>query len=597
MATLRALAAVRWMVLAGLMLKVDPALPAPGACSTAFVDVVPANVSLQTSFTFPRPIQADLETIRRARTIRDLIPRRNTPVVTTTPSSFPIQWLVACNVAGGVALESPIGEFRSGSEVLATSSTFLSVPGASCAPAPGIANEMVTLPSAITDRVLNALLDLPVPERFQELAPETLTQAIQQLAARQRFEFGYRRSFARPIIACVPEADTLTLSVNSRLNAQIAFSFCRLANVSVTPPPQTIVLDPRASAATLPFTWTTTNQCIGANPAPINVSSSQYVIKNAAGAPLQSVSNVISRPGLTFGTAIFTETLTIPPSAFLAAADSGSNGVVVERTFTDGVVSRTASARVFFGTASGAPFSITRLALRYDDGSRVKIIPENGQLRLIADINFNGAGLLQAQWEVAGPTAPGGVPFFRPMQLVRQYLVGSQYVSLTSPLLPSGVDGMYFVRLAIQDPTGLTEVPLLRYFVGEYTEETAVALRRDLPETIRALAPGAGVAAEPGLRFAWTPVERAATYQVEIYRLEALDDKFVPSDQPEIHSSLVVRGRPATGMAVPSDQTSAEMSQLVRDYLQPGSYWWRVVANDKDGAVIAAGPLRRIAVP
>jgi len=292
----------------------------------------------------------------------------------------------------------------------------------------------------------------------------------------------------------------------------------------------------------------------------------------------------------------WSETADIPNDVLSSAFNSGASGIIIERTFTDGAVSKTVSARVFFTGAGGAPFSITRLALRYDDGSRVKIIPENGQLRLIADINFNGAGLLQAQWEIAGPTAPGGIPFFRPMQLVRQYLVGSQYYSLTSPLLPSSVDGMYFVRLVVQAPTGVKEIPLLRYFVGEYSEETAVALQRSLPEAIRALAPLPGVAAIKGLQFAWTPVERAATYQIEIYALSALDDKFVPSDQPEVHSSLIVRRRPTTGVAVPADQTSAEMSQLVRDYLRPGSYWWRVVANDRNGAIIAAGPLRRIEV-
>jgi len=106
-----------------------------------------------------------------------------------------------------------------------------------------------------------------------------------------------------------------------------------------------------------------------------------------------------------------------------------------------------------------APFSVSFIGLRFDDGKNYKVVPKNFK-RLIAyaDLKFEGTGILLAQWIVDGT----------PFRLVSQSLEFAGDTVIDSgniPGLPTLAYGSHEVKLKIIEPQMDFAIPPIKYFV------------------------------------------------------------------------------------------------------------------------------------
>ena len=152
--------------------------------------------------------------------------------------------------------------------------------------------------------------------------------------------------------------------------------------------------------------------------------------------------------------------------------------------------------RVVTGTGPAAPFAISLLRLRWEDGrTDLSITQGTGGLTAYADLKYEGTGLLQAQWTLDG--VPIGT-------FVRQLGFAGKVTLDTGMFLPlpSTELGEHLVSLRILTPESSFLVPVIRYFVragdGENlprVEDISPAALRpgeetDLRISGRGLAPG-----------------------------------------------------------------------------------------------------------
>jgi hypothetical protein len=134
----------------------------------------------------------------------------------------------------------------------------------------------------------------------------------------------------------------------------------------------------------------------------------------------------------------------------------------------------------------GAPFSISYLALRWEDGT-VRRTVQQGEPGLVAyaDLKYEGTGLLQAQWLV------DDVPlrsFSRQLTFAHRATLTSGQVTTAGPALslPTNIPGAHSVTLKVLQP-GLTfQVPVIRYFVSLGPDPEGPVLQAVLPRRVRA---------------------------------------------------------------------------------------------------------------
>jgi hypothetical protein len=369
---------------------------------------------------------------------------------------------------------------------------------------------------------------------------------------------------------------------------------------SVTPPVQNVALS-GTSTAQLLYTMTAANALV-ANGA-ITVSSTQAEFRaGCARAVLRTVSTSFTDTRRANGLAAnfsFSETVRIPPDLITAARAAGSDQLAYSRTFTD-VGTQVPSVTSFCATfpitsAAAAGFAITRIALTFDNGAPVRIVGTKETLHAQAEIRFTGTGLLQATWEVAGPTSTAGEPFFRPLATVRQYLAGGDRQTLSGPNLPVETSGLFLVRLRIADPAPDFEQPVIRYFVtsgkpGERVPGQPVGL----------VAPPDRALLAADTQFIWEPVRGARAYQLQIYAKQRLPGDTLPDlgGEPSAPLPALPQGPPVTGLLVPGAQSRASLSAATRGHLPPGrSFLWRVIAIGGDGSVVGESPVREIRTP
>ena len=220
---------------------------------------------------------------------------------------------------------------------------------------------------------------------------------------------------------------------------------------------------------------------------------------------------------------------------------------------------------------------LSRLALRFDDGNNVSSIAPGELLRAQALLRYDRVGRINAVWEVATPATTRGNPVFRPLAPVRQYLGAGQESTLESPVLPSRERGLYLVRLRLIEPVIQQPVPVLRYQVGGEAQTPEQVARLPL------VSPASGETLDSHTVFQWQRHPGAFAYQLAFYdrRPERQD---VTEGEP-----VELAVQPVSGMMLGGDtqQTRASASVLNRlDGVTP--YWWRVIAVDVDGQVVAA---------
>jgi hypothetical protein len=335
------------------------------------------------------------------------------------------------------------------------------------------------------------------------------------------------------------------------------------------------------------------------------VSSSQGLIRadSVNGPVMLTVPTTLSQTRLCTGTPAqftFTESLFIPADVVQRAQRQGASSLFFVRVFGDVVGASAIGSVVLPITSSAAAgFSISREALQFDNGAPVRVLARREPLQAFAEIDYSGSGLLQAVWELAGPTSTTGEPIFRPLSQVREFVAptGEKKV-LKSPPLPTDAIGLYLVRLRITDPATSFEAPVIRYFVGDGRPG------RELPpQPLTTYSPPPSAVLAGDTSFTWAPIAGAKAYQLQIYRLARDSGAALPSlsgddgaDPREIARALA--RPPVTGMLVAGKQTSTALSTAARMHLVPGQvYLWRVQAIGTDGAIIGESAPRELRTP
>lgn len=353
---------------------------------------------------------------------------------------------------------------------------------------------------------------------------------------------------------------------------------------------------PRGSSITL--TWQVRRENGNRNPVQTIFSNSGTI--EIGGNAVATISTVLSQinttPNNSATTTVFNETLVIPQSVAVQIARNTDKTIVYRRTFAD--ESRTTSAGVIqLVPASGAslPIMFRRIDLTFEDKSRVKVLPSGSALASLAELNFDGTGTAQFEWQIAEPAATRGALVFRRLQVFRRSLAGRGRVTLRSPELPTGTQGLHIVRLVATDPTFDFDPPELKYFViPNQATATAPAGQR-----IVLSGPQEGALLSVDTEFTWQRTPGAAVYQLEIYPVRP--DNPVPAAKVQsIGAELLVdpdelSRQPVTGIALPADASRARLMRYSLSHLEPGrTYFWRVKAISRTGAVIGTSPLRRI---
>ncbi len=218
---------------------------------------------------------------------------------------------------------------------------------------------------------------------------------------------------------------------------------------------------------------------------------------------------------------------------------------------------------------------ITRIAQRFNTGNTIESISKDAAIYAEATIDYDGAGLIDAIWEVASPPSSSGDLIFRPLKNIRQYLVAGRQVVFQSPALPANETGIYNVRLRIIQPLIQQQNISLRYQVTSRALSTPTT-----PISVIKPAPSSFV--DSGTQFGWRPVSGSRAYQLEIFDLDSID-LFAQSSSP------------LTGVLLRADQINSPLTTGVLNYLEPGKiYYWRVVAIGHGGDIIAASELRKV---
>lgn len=347
------------------------------------------------------------------------------------------------------------------------------------------------------------------------------------------------------------------------------------ANVtSVTVRPQRANLNVKG-ASSLSLTWNVTRLEPTA-PATVPVSSTNAVLQ-INGATVASLGGTLLKQSTLSPaqseTLRFSEVLSISASLARKIAEAPAGSVLISRTFTDTQTTGLARLSVFSGTGQGGALSINRIDLRFDNDARTDVIAKGDTRRAVAEVNFRSSGLLKGEWRIIDPTASLGSARGRILQVVRQQVVssGQGRTRIVSPALPTTKNGLYLLTFSVENADGITELPVLRYFVLETSTKRPA-------DNLTTLSPGNGARVNQDTVFAWENVPGALAYQIEI---------LTPG-----HDEVV------SGKVVSAQDLKLKLSAFSLDNLNSGeSYDWQLHAFDKSGRVIGSSPRQLLYMP
>ncbi|MFT5485253.1 MAG: hypothetical protein ACI9JL_003912 [Paracoccaceae bacterium] len=361
-------------------------------------------------------------------------------------------------------------------------------------------------------------------------------------------------------------------------------AFATVNSVSVSPSAASI----GTNGGSIALTWSVNRtQPVGA--ASTTTSPSATVVLN--GQILLTTGSLSSRlspvgAGVT-ETFTFSETISIPASVARRIARASGGGATISRTFTDSTGgAATQIVRLALNTGAAGAISVRRIDLAFDDGNRTRVIPRGNALRAIANLRFQGGGIFAGEWRVSVQDGVRGSGFERRLAIIRQPLsgAGNGATRLVSPPLPVDRPGLYQVRLVPDNPTTGLAVPAIRYYV------TPSDLTR-APE-LKVSAPPAGSLLTADTRFAWTPVPRAAAYQIEIFETNGGPASSDPNARLLVGSDGLT---PLTGRVVPGTASQASIADLTMRHIPPGNaYRWRIRALGPAGEVLAISTFRQL---
>jgi len=365
-----------------------------------------------------------------------------------------------------------------------------------------------------------------------------------------------------------------------------------------------VTLIPLGQTTSMNVTWLVTSFPVPAPTYTVFSSSGQFVLP-LSGQVLATVNTVVSRvvtaavagPAVT---TIITEMVLVPQEVSVLATRAGVTQFVYRRTFSDGsVTTALIPANVMVGGSGVGRFNVSRMALTFDDGAVVRVVPVRSRLSGTAEVTFVGSGFLRGEWEVADPGSTSGTPFFRGLQAVSQAIGGAERMKVKSPELPTEISGLHMVRLRLTDPLPGFDPPVLYYYVGEPKPGTPLAF---MPMTV--MNPPSQAYIDSATKFVWQPVKDARAYKIEIFA----SPEIASSNLPDLGGTPVVEDRqlvrraisrpPVAGIMVTGTNTQTTLSASTRAKLQQRrSYFWRIQAIGPDGVVVGEAQVRELRVP
>ncbi len=367
------------------------------------------------------------------------------------------------------------------------------------------------------------------------------------------------------------------------------------AVTSVTTIPSQVSVSP--TGGSINITWRVVHSD-PTGPFTLTTSSPSYtIIVNAN--PVLTVSKTLSRTTTLAGPSIpetltFSEVIPISPAIAKQIATSGNNAFI-QRVFNDTLGGQTHNARLVVGGAAGA-LNVQRLELSFENGGKTKVIGQNSELRAVAEVNFRGNGLLEAEWRLVDSSSIRGGRFERRLAVVRRQLTssGNGRTRIVSPRLPTGATGLHEIKLVMIDPETRFEEPVLRYYINPNATSNLARVK-----PLEAFAPREGVPFGPETLFDWHPVAGAAAYQVELFNLPGGSNPLSNLNASQlIVGPLDTDAELVIGKIVPGEQTSATFASFSEQHLKHGyTYLWRIRAIGANGTVVGQSDFRKILYP
>jgi hypothetical protein len=362
----------------------------------------------------------------------------------------------------------------------------------------------------------------------------------------------------------------------------------------------------------------------------------------AGGETLGTINSTVTTVVGANGVARVVETLIIPGTVAERALRRGLDTFFYCRVFTSpagGTIFTDETGNTFGALANtvtcknsssaSANFSIARAELFFEDHRRTATIPLGSpDLKVMADVAYNGSGLMRAVWEIAElgasginarpvnappsvfttPVAPNLLPdrgAFRILHPITQYVGFGDRVLLTLPPsvpLPSNQPGTFAVNLRFIEPPVGFEIPVVTYFV----KSNEHPLRRT-PITL--LTPAeAQVLPYTIFGFRWEAVPGAAQYRLDVFPAEPLRAQTFPGliegprTNPSNEATVFDRApgdlsgdrAAALSALVPSTMTAFTLRQGHFARLTAGrAYTWQIRALDQQGNIVGASPVRQ----
>ncbi len=312
---------------------------------------------------------------------------------------------------------------------------------------------------------------------------------------------------------------------------------------------------------------------------------------------LGSVNKTLSHSQPSSGPTIFqiNENLIIPLSIIKKVKQSGYKSFKYLRTFTDNVDASSLTAITQFSlvsvrtgidgvSSSTGEVAIHSITLRFDDRRRSAIVGQNDKLRAVAQLKYNGTGMIEYRWEQASPPSTRGQTIYIPIKTGRIFMSAKGQNVLTSPVLTTNKTGEYHVRIVIKRPEPEFISDSLRYGVNNANKVESDKMIK----TIRLLYPEDVSSLHKETIFKWKSIPEANAYQLELH------DKPLKNDNhPGVNNTPLV-----SGVLVSSSTPYTDLKDVSRAHLRPGvHYYWRVVGFDHSGNIIARSQFREIKIP
>ena len=355
---------------------------------------------------------------------------------------------------------------------------------------------------------------------------------------------------------------------------------------------------PQNRTANVSINWSVSVTTATSQIGTISSSSGTYRAGSATGPIIGSTAKIVSRavPNVA-GTYIIIENLQIPASITYQARQLGFNLVYFQRAFNDQSLSSGpfTGQTIFNITGSSAGgFAIEYISVRFDDNTPNRLLERNTKLGVYAKITYTGVGLLEGVWEIAEPTSTLGNPVYRTLLLVRQQQSGGGQTTLQGPALPTLQRGFHLVRFRITEPGVEFNPPTIRYYVYDRGQKPA-----GLSHSIPIASPDAETAVGQNTLFRWQKVDGAHALQLEIY-LNQEDPQLalLPNLGDQSVKTLRADAQLVSGFLLKGDQIETRMTPVALRHLKPGQwYFWRIIALDPAGNVIALSQPRRFLMP